>query len=142
MIINITFPNHNTKRLVQEETGPSWSWKDRIKLGGIGSQKYRIIWATEEIMEHFKDPDDPHFGTIELRTRGLIFHFSNNHQRYGWLIPYPLFSVVKTKSSFEIHFGKNQLELGPANNQTLEMKFLAKLMTMKGRLTSRDSFEN
>ena len=133
MIRNISYHTLELKQEIDETVGASYSLIDRLKLKGIGSQRYQVVEASEELRLLFARDNAGNFCNIELRRRGIIIRFRSKQETYGWLIPYRKLTVYKSSASFSIYDGNASLKLQAAHNAKLNGDFIRKLISVKAQ---------
>ncbi len=134
MIKNISYNTLELRQQIKETVGVSFSLLTRFKLKGIGSQRYRVTEATENIRLLFDRDNAGNFCNIELRTKGIIIRFRSKQETYGWLIPYRNLTVYKSGSTFSVYDGKETLRLQAAHNAKLRGDFIRKMVRIKAEV--------
>ena len=128
MIRNISY---NSKELLEEiisSVGKSIPYLKRIRLRGIGSQRYVLFEASKELEELISRDNNTNFCNIELRQKGIILRFRSKLETYGWLVPYHLLSIFKSEDYYSIFAGAEFVRLKAAHNSSLNHKFIKKLL--------------
>ena len=103
----------------------------RFKLGGIGSQRYRVAEASKDLWSLLMRDNAGNFCNIELRTQGIIVRFRSKQETFGWLIPYRKLTIYKSGSHFSLYDGKDTFRLEPAHNAKLKAGFINKMVRLK-----------
>lgn len=125
--------NHNdlkVKRLVNEEVGEPFSLVERIKQGGIGSQRMLIKGASEDLAKCLAPDQDLKYASIELRPKGIIVYLRNKVNEYIWVIPYYKLSVYKSEF-FSLHADGFKLRFHLGSVFPSNAKFIAKMLDQR-----------
>ena len=69
MVYNISYNNRKIKNLINQSLGQAYGFIDRIKLGGIGSQRLKIKDASFDINSLINKNSNTNSCSIELRLR-------------------------------------------------------------------------
>ena len=98
------------KKLVEEKTGSPFGFLERIKMGGIGSKRVKVVAASEDCLNYLRLNHYEANANFELRKNGAILHFRNRLQEYSWLISY---EGLKIKEGDVLHVsdGEKWMEL-------------------------------
>ena len=131
MVRNISFNSKELKEEILEKVGKSFSFLRRLKMGGVGSQRFEAIEASPLIDDLFTLDNKTNFCNIELREKGIILHFRSRLETYGWIVPYHLISVFKSENYYSIFASAEFVKLKPAHNSSLNHRFIQKLLRMK-----------
>jgi len=94
MIFDTSYSDKETTRQINKAVGPPFSWKERWKMGGIGSRRMVISHISEEYQKYMKADHYETKANLELRPEGIIIHFRHRLQAYSWIMPY---SALKVK---------------------------------------------
>lgn len=131
MIVNVTYPDRITKRQMEKLVGTSFSFLERIKRRGIGSEKLQIVEASQNIAQYITRTQDTNYCNLELREKGIVVGFHDVMKIYAWCIPYYQLSIYVNGGKLSIYGPKGHIKAIPAFNQTLNRKFLKKVMAEK-----------
>ena len=98
MLVNVSYNKPKLKKEIDETVGKAFSFKERLKLGGIGSGKLFITSANTSI--HNLLILDSYLNTcgIELRPDGIIVSFRSLLETYALIIPYYKLTIYKSKA--------------------------------------------
>ena len=99
MIKNLSYNSKKINALLLELVGRPFSFIERLKLGGIGSNKLVIADASKEIVELLKLDNNVNYCNIEIRKNGLIIRFRSLLETYGLIIPYYKLIIYKGESN-------------------------------------------
>lgn len=94
MIFDTSYSDKETTRKIDQAVGRSFSWKERWKMGGIGSRRMTISDISEEYKEYMNADHYVSTANIELRPKGLILHFRHKLQAYSWILPYESLQIA------------------------------------------------
>ncbi|WP_436515804.1 hypothetical protein [Ekhidna sp. To15] len=97
MIFDTSYSDKETTRKIDLAVGRSFSWQERLKMGGIGSRRMTINGISDEYKSYLNAEHYISTANIELRPKGIILHFRHKLQAYSWIMPY---------SSLNIQFSK------------------------------------
>ena len=131
MIRNISYHTLELKQEITETVGNAYSMIARFKLRGVGSQRYRVLEASENLRTLFERDSAANFCNIELRQAGIMLRFRSKQETYGWLIPYRSLTIFKGESSFSIYDGTESLRLEAAHNAKLKVDFIHKMIRIR-----------
>ncbi|MEP1033809.1 hypothetical protein [Ekhidna sp.] len=93
MIFDTSYSDRETTRKIDNALGLPYSWKERWKMGGIGSKRMTIHGISEEYKEYMNADHYISSANIELRPKGIILHFRHKLQAYSWIMPYNSLSI-------------------------------------------------
>lgn len=131
MIKNISYNSRELREEINETVGKSFSLIKRLKLKGIGSQRYVMFDASRALHKLINKDNKTNFCNIELRQKGIILHFRSRLETYGWLVPYRLLSLFKSDNSITIYCGVEFAQLKAAHTSPLNNKFIHKMLRLK-----------
>ncbi len=94
MIFDTSYPDKETTRKINHAVGQSFSWKERWKMGGIGSRRMTIHEISDEYKKYLNADHYISTANIELRPKGIIVHFRHKLQAYSWIMPYKSLQIV------------------------------------------------
>jgi hypothetical protein len=131
MIRNISYNSKELREEMISSVGKSFSMLKRIKLKGIGSQRYVLFEASKELEQLISRDNMTNFCNIELRKKGVVLRFRSKSETYGWMVPFHLLSIIKSEDYFAIFAGADFVRLKAAQNSPLNHKFIQKLLQLK-----------
>ena len=117
--------------------GPSFSLLDKIKMLGVGSEKMQLLAYSTYFKEVINKHQQTNYGSIELRTAGVIVHFNNGKSYYVWCIPFYRLSVYRTET-LNIH-GEGEVvkfKIDKNQNKTFLRNLLRQLAIYQERFDS------
>ena len=88
MIFDTSYSDKETTRQINKAVGKPFSWKQRWKMGGIGSRRMTVNGISEELKQYMNAEHYISTASIELRPHGIIIHFRHKLQAYSWIMPY------------------------------------------------------
>ena len=131
MIKNLSYNSKKINILLLELVGRPFSFIERLKLGGIGSNKLVIADASKEIVELLRLDNNVNYCNIEIRKNGLIIRFRSLLETYGFIIPYYKLIIYKGESNiYSLYKDTNYIKFFADNKSTsLFMKKIIRLKT-------------
>lgn len=88
MIYDTSYANKETTRRINKSVGVPFSFKERWKLGGIGSKRMVIEDISDDYKRYLNAEHYQSFANIELRPSGILVHFRHKLQANTWVMPY------------------------------------------------------
>lgn len=88
MILETTYTNKETIRQINLLTGKPYSFRERWRMGGIGSKRMVISSISKEYEEYLNPSHYRTYANIELRPNGILLHFRLKLEAYAWVMPY------------------------------------------------------
>jgi len=140
MILNITYPTYQTKAEIEKVVGSSFSFLERLKMGGIGSRKMIIYDSSDSISDLLKVNSDTKYCNIEIRRAGLIIGFQSTMRIYAWLIPYYQLHLFQSGKQLNVYSLQDHVKLKPAFNGQIDKKFVLKLLEFKSNYLQQQDF--
>jgi hypothetical protein len=131
MIKNISFNNKDAKDEINSVVGDSYSWFDRIKMGGNGSPRFKVILASEKIKKLLGSNRANYYCTIELRPKGIIVNFGTKHKSYAWVIPYHQLSLYKSGDSYSFYGRKEFIRIKKNHKDSINQAFIERLIEIR-----------
>lgn len=98
MLFDTSYSDKRITKQINEAVGHPFSFKDRIKMGGIGSKRMVIGDISEEYQKYLKAAHYQSHANLELRPKGLIIHFRHKLEAYSWIMPYASLSLEASDS--------------------------------------------
>ena len=131
MIKNLSYNSKKINALLLELVGRPFSFIERLKLGGIGSNKLVIADASKEIVELLRLDNNVNYCNIEIRKNGLIIRFKSLLETYGLIIPYYKLIIYKGESNiYSLYKDTNYIKFFVDTKSTsLFMKKIIRLKT-------------
>lgn len=88
MILETTYTNKETIRQINLLTGKPYTFRERWRMGGIGSKRMVIENISKEYEEYLNSSHYRTYANIELRPKGILLHFRLKLESYAWVMPY------------------------------------------------------
>ena len=88
MLFDTSYTDKRITRQINEVVGKPYGWKNRWKMGGIGSRRMVIQNISESYQKYLNADHYISNANIELRPKGIIIHFRHKLQSYSWIMPY------------------------------------------------------
>jgi len=135
MLLNISNRNKEIERKINTEVGESFSFAERVKFGGIGSPKLKILSSSIEIHNLLQIDQNTNTCNIELRPTGIIIRFQKRLESYALVIPYYRLSIFKGESNSYTFFKDNYKIKVLANEEDYKIhNFVKKVQNQKDSL--------
>ena len=122
MLFDTSYTDKRITKQINEAVGKPFSWRDRWKIGGIGSRRMVITAISEEYKKYLKAEHYETMANIELRPKGIIIHFRHKLQAYSWVMPFESLQM-DSESGLEL---KSVGKFVAFNNET-DQSFIKKL---------------
>jgi hypothetical protein len=88
MIYDTSYSDKVITRKINHAVGEAFGFKERWKMGGIGSKRMVIEDISEEYRKYLNADHYVSNANIELRPKGILVHFRHKLQAYTWVMPY------------------------------------------------------
>lgn len=98
MLLNVSYNRPKIKAQIDQEVGKSYSFLERIKLGGIGSGKLGINSSSIQIHNLLILDNNLNNCGIEIRPKGIIVSFRSLLETYALVVPYYKLKLYKGQS--------------------------------------------
>ena len=131
MLCNVSYNNSDIKESIDELVGKSFSFRERLKLGGTGSPKLKIQEASVEISSLLNLENSINYCNIELRPRGIIVSFRSILETYAWVVPYYRLSTFKSHDTWSFYSGEEHLKLRNSLGFSSVSDFFIKMQNLK-----------
>ena len=130
MLFNTSYINKEYNQQSIETLGKSFSFFEKIKMGGIGSGRFIIKEISPNLKPKNLQTIAINYANIELRPKGIIIHFTNKLDRYSWIIPYYRLITYSTQT-FSIHSSGSFIRFEKNKNYIDNKKFIGKMIDLK-----------
>jgi len=137
MIYETTYNNQKVNEAIDLEVGGAYSFWSRIKMKGIGSQRFSIENTSRNLNPLRNEVADINYANFELRPKGLLVHVTKGLERYVWALPYYKLILFYT-SNFSIHGEGEFIRFKQNNNYNESLGFLRKVMFYKNMFLSQN----
>ena len=132
MLRNVSYNNPQINREILKAVGGSYSWVERIKLGGTGSPKLPLIEASSEIAELLNRDNNFNYCNIEICWNGVIIRFRSLLETYGLIIPFHQLGVFKAgNESYSIFLGEHKIKVEAESVKV--HKFFIRLLELRAK---------
>ena len=132
MIKNLSYNSKKINTVLLELVGRPFSFIERLKLGGIGSNKLVIADASKEIVELLRLDNNVNYCNIEIRKNGLIIRFRSLLETYGLIIPFYKLVIYKGESKiYSLYKDQYFIKVLIENKSTI--LFLKKVIKLKNQ---------
>ncbi|MEJ6736573.1 MAG: hypothetical protein QNK84_06015 [Flavobacteriales bacterium] len=130
MILNTTYLEKDVVKKINTLVGEPFSLIKRFKMKGVGSHRMIIDDFSAGFNDFFTQNMSLHYCNFELRPNGIMVHFSYQHGRYSWVIPYYRLSMFRS-NSFSIHSEGEFLRIRNDNNLKINSKIIKRILSLK-----------
>jgi hypothetical protein len=134
MLFPHSYYSKKTEKEINALVGKPIGFIKRIRMRGIGSQRFLVSEANEEISELLTRQNTPPYTNIELRPKGIIFWFKVKLDSWVLVLPYYKLNVFKNAEHMILYSDHWKLKLSPAHNSTFNLKFFRKLIRLKAEV--------
>ncbi len=137
MIYDTTHKNPKIKEAINEEVGKSYSFFSRIRMNGIGSQRFIIESTSVSLSGLLNEVSDLNYANFELRPRGVVVHITKGLKRYSWALPFHKLVLFYTQN-FSVHGEGEFIRFRKNKNFNESLGFLRKLLFYKNLFLSQN----
>lgn len=131
MLIRDTYNEKSVRRKIEQEVGKKFSFIERFKMGGIGSQRMRIMSSSQEIEVLLQADTKRNLCNIEMRKGGIIIRFQSKMHTYAWTIPWHQLALFRNGELLSVYGAGNHVKVVTEYNESLDKRFVLKLMQFK-----------
>ena len=129
MLLKLNTERPKKEKLLQELTGDSYSFFERIQNKIFGSPRYDIISIEPDIFK--EKPPGRICANLEIRKKGVVVYFRFNHDEYAIATSFHQLTIMKGQN-LVIQLNSHRLLLKiPKNNQHLI--FVRNLINLKAK---------
>ena len=132
MLLQTSYYNKETEASINSKVGKPFGIWQTFKMSGKGSQRFNIIEANQELNELLLQQNSVPQTNIELRPDGIILWFRVKIDNWVLVLPYYQLSIITNQNELVLHAGEWRIKLLPAHNLPLNLKFISKLLEIKG----------
>ena len=140
MLFNTSYINKEYNQQSIETLGKSFSFFEKIKMGGIGSSRFIINEISPNLKPKNLQTIAINYANIELRPKGIIIHFTNKLDRYSWIIPYYRLVIYSTQT-FSIHSSGNFIRFEKNKNYIDNKEFIGKMIDLKSNFLNLEYYD-
>ena len=134
MLFSHSYYSKNTEKEINALAGKPIGFFERLKMKGIGSQRFQVQDANEELLKLVRQQNRPRFTNIELRTLGIIVWFRVKLDNWVLVLPYRELHIIENTDEVILHSGEWNIKLQPAHNAPIDRSFFKKLVKLKQSL--------
>lgn len=136
---NISYNNKVIKNEIDKLVGPAFSWRERLRMKGIGSPGFKVVRASSQI-EALLAVDNRRWQChVELRPSGIILAFRSRLETYGWIVPYRSLSILKSEDYLSFYSAQYFVKVVWEAQSIAANKFLMKLLTLKAKASDSEA---
>ena len=135
MFFNVSYNKKEINDQIRELVGPSFPLMKRLRLRGIGSQRFLVLEANAEVMSILEKTTNLKFCNVELRQTGIVVWFRVKLHNYILALAYNSLSISNSTEFLSIISGKWHLKLSPAHNAKLNTNFIEKMLRLQNEVT-------
>ena len=142
MLLNVSYNNKEVRKKIDDEVGPPFTIRERIKSGGIGIGHLVINEASVQINNLLILDNNRNICNIELRPKGIIVGFRSLLESYALIIPYYKLSLYKGKANEYSIYRDNyfvKIEAKPRDKSI--HKFMSKILAAKAENSPSKPFD-
>ena len=125
MIFDTSYSDKETTRKINAAVGLPFSFKERWKMGGIGSRRMTIHDISDEYQKYMKADHYQSTASIELRPKGIIIHFRHKLEAYSWIMPFESLKF-KAEGPLRLESDGKYIQFNDPGND----RFIAKMITL------------
>ena len=132
MILNVSYNNREVIKKIDTILGKPFSFKERFKMGGIGSPKLIITETSTHIHNLLILDNNRNVCNIELRPKGILVGFRSLLESYALVIPYYKLSLYKGKADeYSIYRDNYFVKIEAKANDKSIHKFMTRILKYK-----------
>jgi hypothetical protein len=117
-----------------------YSIVDRFKLKGIGSSRFILSTASENILKKLPTDESTVKVSIELRPKGIILHFKRFTEHFSWVIPYYRLTIYSSKE-LSIYENETFMRFSKESLKKTHLEFIKKVIALKAKYHNDSSFQ-
>ena len=131
MLVQTSYYKKETEQLIDATVGKPFGIWNTLKMGGIGSQRFAVLEANQELSDLLEQQNSTSTTNIELRPRGIILWFRVKIDNWVLVLPYSTLNITVNSNDLIVHSDQWNIKLNPAHNLRLNLKFIHKLLSFK-----------
>ena len=131
MLLQVSYYSREKEKAINDLVGKPFGWRQRFRMGGVGSQRMLVEEANPEIKELLSLHNLPPFTNIELRPKGIIFWFRILLDNYVLVLPYYKLSVFQNGNQLSVFADEWKVKLIPAHRAKLKTRFVQQMLELK-----------
>ena len=130
MIYNISYRDREIIREINYTIGKPFGVIERFKMKGIGSPRFILDTASEDVLKKLPSDESMVKISVELRPKGIIVHFKKFTEHYTWIIPYYKLTLYQS-NKFSIYSDATFMKFSQSRMKKPHRKFIKKLINLK-----------
>ena len=132
MINNISYNDKEITAAINEHIGKPYGIRTRLKMGGIGSPRFRITDASPALQVILaRNNSNIRYCNIELRKGGILVGLRAMLQTYAWTIPYYKLSIHSIGKQYILYSEKDFIKIENDHTDSSNRSFMRKLRSMQ-----------
>lgn len=135
MLFNVSYNKPKIKEEINKEVGKPFSFRERIKMRGIGSGKLFITETSPQIAKILNLDKYLNVCGIEMRPEGIIVTFRALLETYALVIPYYKLRLSKGKAE-EYSISRDTYFIRVKANRKAVHLFMKKILNYKAAHSS------
>ena len=139
LLKNISYNDKSLKKEIDSLVGSPYSWRERFKMKGIGSPKFKLVRASAPIEALLAVDNRRWLCHVELRPSGIILAFRSRLETYGWIVPYRNLSIFKNDAYLSFYSNQYLVKVVWESQSIDANKFLMKLLTLKAESSESEA---
>ena len=136
MIYNISYRDREIIREINTTIGKPFGVIERFKMKGIGSPRFILNSASNDVAKRLPPDESMVKVSIELRPKGIIVHINKRASRLSWVIPYYCLSLFSSEH-LGIHSTGHFLKIKHDDLYNKSVSFIQKVMTCKAHYSDQ-----
>lgn len=133
MIHNVSHNDKETRELINKQVGKPFLLAKRLKMGGNGSPRFRIVEASASIADRIARTNMINYCNIELREGGIIVGFRTHQEVYSWAIPFYKLSIHSTGKRYTLYYDTEYVRLENDHPSSVNTTFMTKLRKLQSQ---------
>lgn len=97
-LYSTSYKDKKQAREINELVGESYSFLDRIRMGGIGSKRLEIESATEHFNEVLNASHYQTLVSLEIRPKGVLVYFRRRLDNFTAVYPFEELEISNAKT--------------------------------------------
>lgn len=124
---NVSYNHKKINEEIKKAVGPSFTFWQRLKMGGIGSPRLEIVSSSPNVATELNKDNYPNKAYIELRPKGICIYFRSLLETFSLTIPYYRLTIYNNSGRFKVYGGSSWIEFAQSKKaKTYFDKLIAK----------------
>ena len=140
MIFDTSYYDKILRKEINDLVDSPYSLMDRFKLKGIGSSRFILSAASENILKKLPTDESTVKVSIELRPKGIILHFKRFTEHFSWVIPYYKLTIYSSKE-LSIYENETFMRFSKESLKKNHLEFIKKVIALKAKHHEDASFQ-